>query len=85
MLENILISVIFGATTAGLLEVWRRVRMRWAEEEGAEAATEQAGHPAWRTILRLLLATIIGFVMGGITAGLLEAMGVKEIAFGSFL
>lgn len=88
MLENILTGVIFGLVTAGLLELWRRVRAHRAEQvvaAGPDAAPAAPKSPAGGTILRLLLATLIGFVMGGITAGLLEEMGVEDIAFGSLL
>ena len=77
MLERIAAGIACAVLVAGLLEVARRVRGPQAAGTGGGSAS------AGKTIVRLMLAVVVGFFLGAITAGILEEAGVAEIAFES--
>lgn len=99
MFENIIVSVISGLITTAILEGVKKMRggkeaavVEAPPEASArtlEPAPPQAPAPArssragfW---VRLIVSPLAGFLLGGLTAGLLEAGGEESIEFGSTL
>ena len=89
LVQKIILGLLCAAVVAGLLEYAgrrRAKRKQAAPDEGAPQTAAGADFDtAWKTIVRLFWSVSIGFVLGGLTAGILEELGTGEIEFMSFL
>jgi hypothetical protein len=90
-MDSILIGFVGALLVIGCIE---GIRQGWAYLQGRAAAPADPGpapvdshtaHTAGKTILRLIIALLVGFFLGAITAGIIEAIRDEEIAFGSLL
>ena len=82
MVEHILEGLAFAGLVACALEFvgWLRRRRRQRAQEEATGAAASHYDVVWRTLTRLAVAVFAGFVLGGVTAGVLErALGLPDI------
>ncbi len=76
---NLVIGVVAGLAITFVLNV---VKQKKASRSSADPASSE--HSMWVTIRRLALAGFVGFILGGVTAGMLERIyGLDDIPFGS--
>lgn len=78
---DLFIALFAAVLVAVMLEAVGWARRRHAAAEGADAEpTSARERSVERTLLRLAAAVFAGFVLGGVTAGMLErGLGVEAI------
>lgn len=87
LVQKIVIGVLCAIAVAGILEYAgrkRRARQKQAAASGEDAPLDSFD-TAFQTIMRLFWAVFIGFIMGGLTAGILQEFGTGEIEAFSLL